>query len=202
MVAPVAPEIEARALARASAAWTPPSAGRLFGRSSWVLAVAAGVVLALGAGAYAARAWIEPGTTGGGAPPRTSEPRPPVVVSAPAAHGAPATIAPPVVPHVRRAPGRSSAPPPAPTNAELELLRAARQDVLRGDFVGAQVVIAEHTRRFRNGGLVEEREALRVKSLIGLGRREEAKRAAAAFHARFPHSVFLPTFERLNGADR
>jgi len=56
-------------------------------------------------------------------------------------------------------------------------------------------------RRFRKGGLVEEREALRVKSLAGLGRHEEARRAAAEFHARFPDSVFLSTFERMKEAD-
>jgi len=50
--------------------------------------------------------------------------------------------------------------------------------------------------------LNEEREALRVKALDGLGRHEDAQRAAAQFHARFPHSVFLPTFERLKEADR
>ena len=67
---------------------------------------------------------------------------------------------------------------------------------------GALAVIAEHGRRFRHGSLVEEREALRVKSLAGLGRHEEAQRAAAEFHARFPHSVFLATFERMKEADR
>jgi len=89
-----------------------------------------------------------------------------------------------------------------PTNAELKLLRDARQDVTRGDFARALVVIAEHTRRFRHGSLLEEREALRVKSLAGLGRQEEARRAAAAFRARFPHSVFLSTFERMKETDR
>jgi hypothetical protein len=95
-----------------------------------------------------------------------------------------------------------AAAPVRPTNAELELLRAARQDVTRGDFAGALAIIGEHVRRFRNGSLVEEREALRVKSLAGLGRHDEAQRAAARFHARFPHSVFLPTFERMKEADR
>src|SRR6185369_7936123 len=94
----------------------------------------------------------------------------------------------PAVPHTRHVAARPSAA--RPTNAELQLLRAARQDVTRGDFAGALAVIAEHVRRFRNGVLVEEREALRVKSLAGLGRREEAQRAANRFHARFPHSVF------------
>jgi hypothetical protein len=98
--------------------------------------------------------------------------------------------------------GKTNAAAVRPTGAELELLRAARNDVTRGDFAGALAVIAEHVRRFRHGGLVEEREALRVKSLAGLGRHEEARRAAAAFHARFPHSVFLSTFERMKETGR
>lgn len=89
-----------------------------------------------------------------------------------------------------------------PTNAELQLLRAARQDVTGGDFAGALAVIAEHVHRFRHGSLVEEREALRVKALAGLGRHEDAQRAAVEFHARFPHSVFLSTFERMKETDR
>jgi len=65
------------------------------------------------------------------------------------------------------------------------------------DFAGALGVTAEHARRFRNGRLVEEREALRVRSLAGLGRHQEARRAAAEFHARFPHSVLLSAFGRI-----
>jgi TolA-binding protein len=115
------------------------------------------------------------------------------------------TIAPSAAPHPKRkvgSAGRASAAPIRPTNAELQLLRAARQDVTRGDFAGALTAIAEHTHRFRNGALVEEREALRVKSLAGLGRHEDAQRAAAQFHARFPHSVLLSTFERMKETDR
>jgi hypothetical protein len=71
-------------------------------------------------------------------------------------------------------------------------MRQARGAVARGDFAGALSPINEHTRRFKNGRLVEEREALRVKALMGLGRSEEARRAAAAFRSRFPRSVLLP----------
>jgi len=208
-VLPLAPFVEARAMARAVAAAEPAlyGAGRPFGRPRWVFAAAAGVVLALGAGAYAARAWIDapPRTTGDQrqplAPPSASEPRQ-LVVQATAEAEAPVTIAPPAAPRVRHAVGKTHAAAAGPTNAELQLLRDARQDVTRGDFGRALAVISEHVRRFRNGSLVEEREALRVKSLAGLGRHDEAQRAAAQFHARFPHSVFLPTFERLKEADR
>ena len=71
-------------------------------------------------------------------------------------------------------------------------MRQARAAVARGDFTAALSPITEHARRFKNGRLVEEREALRVKALVGLGRGEEARHAAAAFRARFPRSVLLP----------
>ena len=51
-------------------------------------------------------------------------------------------------------------------------MRQARAAVARGDFAEALSPINEHTRRFRNGRLVEEREALRVKALVGLRRND------------------------------
>jgi len=202
-ILPLAPSVEARALARAAAAESlEAGAARVIARPLWAFAVAAGIVLVAGAGAYAARGWI------GGPPsprqvhvPPSSAPRAPAVVSDPPEAEAPATMT-QETPRRRRMVRKTSTATAAPTNAELQLLRDARQDVTRGDFARALAVIAEHVRRLRNGGLVEEREALRVKSLAGLGRHEEAHRAAAQFHARFPHSVFLSTFERMNEADR
>jgi len=80
---------------------------------------------------------------------------------------------------------------------ELRLLRRARAAVAEGDFEGALRPIAEHARRFPDGTLAEEREALRVKSLSTLGQSEEARRAASAFRRRFPHSVLLHVVEQL-----
>jgi len=57
------------------------------------------------------------------------------------------------------------------------------------------VLIAEHARRFPNGRLAEEREALRVRSLADSGRMADARRAVAAFGARFPRSVLLPRLQ-------
>ena len=174
-------------------------------RPQWVFAMAAGLVLALGAAAYAARGWVglssSPAHVAPSAAPRAATPRPPAAVPAMPEPDAPATIAPAATPHAKRSAGRTTATG-IPTNEELHLLRAARQDVTRGDFARALAVIGEHARRFRNGSLVEEREALRVKALAGLGRRDDAKRAAAQFRARFPHSVFLSTFDRMKGAER
>lgn len=82
--------------------------------------------------------------------------------------------------------------------AELELLQRAQESYTRRDFAAALGLLAEHARRFSHGQLAEEREALRVRSLRGAGRSEEARRQAADFAARFPRSVLLP---RLDGAE-
>jgi len=84
---------------------------------------------------------------------------------------------------------------------ELRLLGRARAAVVRGDFAAALPPITEHARRFHEGGLVEEREALRVKALAGLGRRDEARSAADVFARRFPRSVLLPTLRQLTSGE-
>jgi hypothetical protein len=80
---------------------------------------------------------------------------------------------------------------------ELRLLEQARAAVAGEDFLLAIQLLAEHARRFKTGRLVEEREALRVKSLAGLGRRGAARRAAADFKANFPRSPLLPTVNEM-----
>jgi outer membrane protein assembly factor BamD (BamD/ComL family) len=76
--------------------------------------------------------------------------------------------------------------------AELELLQRAQAAYAGRDFTDALTVVAEHRRRFPNGRLTEEREALRVRALKGAGRTNESRAAAASFAARFPRSVLLP----------
>lgn len=93
-------------------------------------------------------------------------------------------------------PQQLAAPQPASIDAEevakeLPLLAGARVAVTHGNFETALDLISQHGRLFPEGPLAEEREALRVRSLLGLGRGAEARRAAAAFRARFPRSVFL-----------
>lgn len=75
---------------------------------------------------------------------------------------------------------------------ELELLQRAQAAYTRREFSGALALLAEHARRFPRGHLAEERDALRVRSLLGAGRVEEAHRAALIFRMRFPRSVLLP----------
>jgi len=74
---------------------------------------------------------------------------------------------------------------------ELQLLSRARKADARGDFPEVLALASEHERTFPAGRLAEEREVLRVRALVGLGRTEQARRAAARFHRQFPRSVLL-----------
>jgi TolA-binding protein len=79
--------------------------------------------------------------------------------------------------------------------AEVELLQHAHLAYARRDFRSALALVAEHARRFPDGPLAEECEALRVESLRAAGHAVEAKRTGAAFAKRFPRSVLLPGIE-------
>ena len=82
---------------------------------------------------------------------------------------------------------------------ELRVLRPAQRAVARGEFASALAAVAEHRRRFPSGRLAEEREALRVKALLGLGRSVEAEQAGAAFHKRFPRSALDGRIDEMLG---
>ena len=184
----------ARAMARARAALAAPVTATaapvsVAPRLRWAAAAAAALVVsgALAAAAYEIHARFAVRVTG-----------PAAVVSPPKviAGASPALAPAAAVPDLPAAPAPTfAASGPSPAEAareELHLMRQARAAVARGDFAAALSPISEHTRLFRNGRLVEEREALRVKALVGLGRAEDARHAAAAFRARFPRSVLLP----------
>jgi outer membrane protein assembly factor BamD (BamD/ComL family) len=74
---------------------------------------------------------------------------------------------------------------------EIQLLSRARQADSRRDYAEVLSVLSEHERNFPGGRLSEEREVLRVKALVGLGRTEQARRTAARFRRQFPKSVLL-----------
>jgi hypothetical protein len=98
--------------------------------------------------------------------------------------------------------GTASAAPAArvtgakPYAIELALLEPARGSIARADYGSALRAIANHEREFPSGALVEEREALRVRALWGLGQRSAAERAAASFQKRYPRSVLLSWMKR------
>jgi hypothetical protein len=78
---------------------------------------------------------------------------------------------------------------------ELRLLDRARRADARGDYPGVLAIAAEHARNHPTGRLAEEREVLRVKSLVGLGRGGEARQVAADFRRQFPRSVLRHKIE-------
>jgi hypothetical protein len=186
-VVPRAPDLaRARGLARAratvaavaSAAALPMPVMRVRGLH---IAVAAILALMLGtAGALAAfRA-------------RARRLPPPSWLEPPAAL-APAAIADPPAPTA--GPARRARSKPVARDAyamELDVLQRAQAAYVGRDLGGALALLAEHARRFPNGQLTEEREALRVQSLARSAHVAEAREVAAAFAGKFPRSVLLP----------
>jgi len=204
--------VRKRALARARAALvagrvTVPSSFPGARRTRFGIAIAVACVagVAVAAAAFEMGARHRALTTSA-----ATAPVAPIVATSPAPATPAATIdSPPSSATAALAPIAATRSAPAPSNGvshasqaepapdELRLLREARAAVTRQDFEAALVPIAEHARRFRNGRLAEEREALRVKALSGLGRTEEARHAADTFEARFPRSVLLPSVSRM-----
>jgi len=83
--------------------------------------------------------------------------------------------------------------------AELVLVEATRRLVAARDYAGTLGLVGEHTRRFPRGVFVEERGAMRIKALWGLGREAQARSVVATFGSRFPRSALLPNLQRLVG---
>jgi len=89
------------------------------------------------------------------------------------------TAPPAPAPSVRRAP-----------DPELELVRAAEEDLHRGNPGRALEILAEHERRFPDGMLWEEREVTRILALCQIGNAAAARAQAQRFIVRAPASPF------------
>jgi hypothetical protein len=85
---------------------------------------------------------------------------------------------------------------------ELRLLVRARKADARGEYLSVLSVLAEHERGFPSGRLSEEREVLRVKAMVGLGRTGEARQVGANFRRQFPQSVLLHKVDEMLSAPR
>jgi outer membrane protein assembly factor BamD (BamD/ComL family) len=72
------------------------------------------------------------------------------------------------------------------------LLSRARKEIADREYGSALALIQKHKQQFPAGQLTEEREALRVKALRGMGREQDARKAAGEFRERFPKSVLSP----------
>lgn len=197
---PPAPDVvRARLLARARSAIAaaeanPPLAAIVVLRPAprgQRIALAAAVTLALATvGAAAALHERAPGFPEVDPTVRRNPEAPPVPPSAP--QPSVEKPAPTSAPGARAARLHRAVSPQESYAAELRLLQRAQSEYTSQDFPDALVLVAEHARRFPNGRMAEEREALRVRSLAGAGRGDEARRALITFGEHFPHSALLP----------
>jgi hypothetical protein len=124
-------------------------------------------------------------------PPRGRPEKPSVLAAAPERPALETDPAPQLVWHPKLQRPHRPLSPQESYAAELYLLQRAQSEYASQDFPDALVLVAEHARRFPNGRLAEEREALRVRSLAGAGRGDEARRVLATFARRFPRSALL-----------
>jgi hypothetical protein len=79
---------------------------------------------------------------------------------------------------------------------EAALLLAARR-ARRDDPDAALRALDEHSARFANGPLAEEREMLAIDLLVSTGRLEQARARASALVERWPESVYRDRAERV-----
>lgn len=96
---------------------------------------------------------------------------------------------------LRTAPAVPTATIPEPParrsiDQELELVRAAEDELHRGSPARALEAVAEHARRFPEGALWEEREVTRILALCRLGDVSGARASADRFITRAPSSPF------------
>jgi hypothetical protein len=77
----------------------------------------------------------------------------------------------------------------ADLSVESSMLEQARRALARGDALSALATLSDAKRRFPYGFLIEEREALWIRALVGAGHRETARERARAFCLRFPNSI-------------
>ena len=82
--------------------------------------------------------------------------------------------------------------------AEVKLLERA-QDALRSRPAEALALCNDHAQRFPGGMLVQEREVIAIEALIKTGRKDEARRRADRFKARFPGSSHTRRLDALLG---
>jgi hypothetical protein len=78
---------------------------------------------------------------------------------------------------------------------ERALLDLARSNAARGEPALALEQVARHREQFPQGRLAEEREALGIRALLSLGRKQEAQERAQAFRTSYPNSFLLPVVD-------
>lgn len=75
--------------------------------------------------------------------------------------------------------------------AERALLDVARSALARGEAGEALAAADRHAREYPDGVLAEEREAIAIKALVALGRRDEARARLRELERKHPNSLVL-----------
>lgn len=102
----------------------------------------------------------------------------------------------PPAPSITLSAMRSPAPPAPVASeavaAERALLDSARVALANGEPSQVLALTERHEKEFPRGRLVEEREALMIRALVKLGRRDEARERGARFKTTWPRSLAMP----------
>jgi hypothetical protein len=161
---------------------------------------AIGIALAVGivAGVAIDRTILAPSPARPAVTTATVAPPPALAVAPAESGGMPVSSlppAPPPLPSPAAAPRRPAEPVPAVSarglGAERALLDVARGALARGEAREALVAADRHEKEYPAGALVEEREAIAIRALVAVGRRDEARQRAFAFERRFPNGLML-----------
>jgi hypothetical protein len=83
--------------------------------------------------------------------------------------------------------------------AQQALLDEARTALARGDNSAALRAVELHARRYPDSVMIEEREALAIKALVGQGSLAEARARGERFRARFPRSLLISSIDETLG---
>jgi hypothetical protein len=97
-------------------------------------------------------------------------------------------------------------PAPAPSEApalerDWALLEAARTSNAVGRYGDALSAVTEHAQEYPASQFEQERQALRIQALVGLGRQDEARALAKSFEQRFPESILLEGIRQAIGGE-
>jgi hypothetical protein len=196
-----------QALAPVAFAAEPPSLVRRAWRAARAahpaLTAAVGFAIGVGVGATVQGSLSAPAP----APIVSARPVPAMAPSAPVPEPELRAPVPPPTPSEASsaAPVAASAPAKAPSAsagagqalAERLLLDVAYAALGQGQPAKALEPLEQHARRFPEGALREEREALTIQCLHNLANLEEARRRALSFKVRYPNSLFAPRIERV-----
>jgi hypothetical protein len=150
---------------------------------------------------------VEPSTVTHADPPAVEMPPPadPPARAQPGPAPTPVDEPPPATPDRPKAKTKRPDPPsgsspapipeaePRPLTDEVALIEAMSRGLKQGAWKQVLALVAEHERDFRNGQFVEERRAAKARASCRAGMVDAGREEAAAFAARWPSSIHLPT---------